>query len=546
MKRFVSFKALRSLDLVDALALSTLAVAAFFFWQPPTPWLRQGKIYVSPQGANWHTGATPGTAVRTIQRAADMAVPGEEIVILFGTYHEVLRLRRGGKPGQPIILRALEPGTVTITNADNTGMAEALKWRSEGDGIFSAVTPWPIYYARYRQAALYHVVWGGVARLRKLTALPGAWGAFAYIPEEQRLYIFQPDNQPLTVEDLVLHKAIPPPWEWGVSRVSNVWVEAEHVVLKDLRFDLGIGAGVLLWDGANTTIQDCWFSGASYGVTAQPQIAPATGLVLEYSGYDNYPQYHWRQDWLSWRQVYAHYSASSLVALNDTNLIVRHNLVAHAGDALHISPHSTENHNGAEVYGNLLIYGTDDAIQFDGQAQKVSFYNNLVYDFHQNLGLSPVLEGPVLIENNRFLHPTDSVNGSQLKFLNPWKTPLSYGPDLDPKSFHYEAIRNIQVFQNVFVGNWLAWWGDPTVKDVEIAENVFAVRLRKNPPWPPGVITTDNTIIQLPEGDYPNPGTNPDWWNGWSMPRPGPDWLDYADHPATRDIPKVLSPQLME
>ncbi|MFN9939001.1 MAG: chondroitinase-B domain-containing protein, partial [bacterium] len=96
--------------------MSTL-LAAINLWQPPTPCLRQGKIYVSPQGSDWNLGNSPQRAVKTIQRAANMATPGEDVVILPGIYREDLRVRRGGRPNRPITFRAQQPGTVTITNA---------------------------------------------------------------------------------------------------------------------------------------------------------------------------------------------------------------------------------------------------------------------------------------------------------------------------------------------------------------------------------------------------------------------------------------------
>jgi hypothetical protein len=111
------------------LIISTILIG-FNLWQPPLPWLRQGKIYVSPQGADWNLGNRPQHAVKTIQRAANMAAPGEDIVILPGVYREYLRIRRGGQPDRPITFRAQQPGTVTITNAAPSDVTQNLVWRS--------------------------------------------------------------------------------------------------------------------------------------------------------------------------------------------------------------------------------------------------------------------------------------------------------------------------------------------------------------------------------------------------------------------------------
>ncbi|MFM6118172.1 MAG: right-handed parallel beta-helix repeat-containing protein [Sphaerospermopsis kisseleviana] len=519
----------------DILLIISTLLAAINLWQPPTPWLRQGKIYVSPQGSDWNLGNSPQRAVKTIQRAANMATPGEEVVILPGIYREDLRVRRGGRPNRPITFRAQQPGTVTITNAVPPQVTQYLTWRSHGNGLYSTQTPWPIYYALYNGSVLYDVRWGGIERLKTLVSQPNSYGAFTYDRETKRFYLFLPHGEIPNNQKLVFHREIPSPREWGNSRVANIWLEAQHLVFDGLRLELGVGSSFLLWDSGYITIRNTLLTGAGTGISASPHINVPSHLVVEYNLYHNYPQYNWLKNWLPWNEVYAHYSNSTLISASSPNLVIRHNVVSHGGDALQISPHLDKpGQNGANIYGNLLMYGTDDAIEMDGPAEKVHFHHNLVYDFEQNLGLSPVLTGPVLVENNRFLHPAGGVNGSQVKLLNPWYKPGS--PN------NQSPIQNIQIRNNTFVGRYLAYWGPP-VKNVWVEENLFAVEGMNNPPWHPQVTVRNNTMITLPQ-EYPHPGTNPQWLQGWSIPRPGPGWLQYEDHPATVDIHKVLSPDL--
>ena len=200
------------------------------------------------------------------------------------------------------------------------------------------------------------------------------------------------------------------------------------MLFRSLRFEFGIASNLLVWNSQNTVVTNCIFSESNWGVTTKPQVAPVENLTLKNNLYHHYPQYYWLRDWLSWQEVYAHYANSSLISSSDAGLTVAHNIVAHGGDALQISPRLSQGATlGAEVYENLLMYSTDDAIEFDGSAQNVHVHHNLVYEGQQNLGLSPVLTGPVLIENNRFLHPANGVNGSQLKLLNPWYDPNQIG-----------------------------------------------------------------------------------------------------------------------
>jgi hypothetical protein len=485
-------------------------------------------------------GTTLTTAVRTLQRAADIVSPGESVVILPGIYAGDLRVRRGGEIGRPVVFRAQLPGTVTITEAAPKAALQGLEWQAEGGGVHSTVSPWPVYYLRQGQAAAYHVAWGGLGRLKALTAKHGAWPAFAYEASTQRLFVFLPKGLHPADADLTTHRPIPAPREWGNVRVANVWVEAPYVEFEGLRFDFGVGAGLLLWDSEHVRVRDCVFTGARVGIASLPQVGPAHGLTIEDSLYHHYPQFLWRRDWLDWREVYAHYSDSSLVAYYDAGLVVKNSLVTHAGDALQLSPPKSALPHGALVEGNLLMRGTDDAIELDGPAVDVMFKNNLVYDFHQNLGLSPVLQGPVVIEANRFLHPADGVNGSQMKLMNPW-----FKSAMDQEQY----IRNVDIRGNVFVGNWLLWQDKTPLRDVRVSGNRFAVQRATQPLWPTGVTATDNEIEWLPAAGYGDPAFDVRWWQPKSggglqstsaQPRPGPRWLDWSEHPATRDIAAVL------
>ncbi|MBE9203861.1 hypothetical protein IQ218_10950 [Synechocystis salina LEGE 06099] len=522
----------------DIFFILSLILAGLNFWQPSLPWLRQSKIYVSPQGSDWHFGGSAQTAVRTIQRAANLAAPGEEIIILPGIYREELRISRGGRPDRPITFRAQTPGTVTITNQAPETVTQKLTWQAEREGIYSTVAPWPIYFALYNKQVLYHVRWGGLGRLQTLVAKPNAYGAFTFDHATNRLYLFLPKGESPQNSKLGLHRQIPSPWEWGNSRVANIWLETKYLVFDGLNLELGAGSSFLLWDSGHVTIKNCLLTGASSGISTQPHIQPASHLLVEHNLYHNYPQHGWLRHWLPWREVYAQYFNSSLISSSSAHVTVRHNLITHSGDALQISPRlNRHDQAGANIYGNLLIYGTDDAIEMDGLAQNIHFHHNLVYDFFQNLGTSPVLIGPVLVENNRFLHPAGGVNGSQVKLLNPW-----YKPG-DPNN--RSPIQNIQIRDNIFVGNYLAYWGPP-VENVVVEDNTFAVKGSKDPPWHPGVTARNNRMIDLPRSGYPNPGTDSQWWAGWSMARPGPRWLNYREHPATQDINQVLSPELFQ
>ncbi len=99
-------------------------------------------------GADQNDGLTPSTALRTIQRAADLAQPGTTVHILPGIYRESVRPARSGSATAPIIYLAEEgPGSVILRGSEP---AASLSWTPLGEntiGLPEGVDPTQIYYA---------------------------------------------------------------------------------------------------------------------------------------------------------------------------------------------------------------------------------------------------------------------------------------------------------------------------------------------------------------------------------------------------------------
>jgi len=532
----------RLLDLLMLLvfAASTAHVAGLWSDIKPAPRV----IYVAPDGSNWHDGSHPRRALKTVQFAADRARPGSEIVILPGVYHERVHLRRGGTAANPITIRAQQPGTVTITGEAPSHVTANWRWKSEGDDVYSTQVDYPVYRLRCDQRTLYRVIYGGLDKFRELVARPHAMPAFYF--EAPRLYVFLgPEQNPGNVR-LRTHRRVPVPREWGEFKSAQIWCEADHVKLEALQLDFGIGSGILLWNAAHVTISDCSVRGSTFGIDGTRGLKPSVGLTVENCLYHNFPQAEWRQRWLSWDEVYASYSSSSLVASQDDQSVVRNNLVVHAGDALQVTTRDDRPvRYGALIKENLLAAGTDDAFEFDGPARNITVSHNLVYNFHQNLGVSPVLDGPVLITDNLFLHPADELNGSQIKLIS------NHGPT-------GPAIRNVAVSGNTFVGNWLYWTDGCPLSNVAIRDNVFAVQHLRSSKWPTGVKDQGNRYVKLPPGGYPNPGRERQWFQAgndqpatetrkpWSLPHPGPRWMDPWGHECTRSALEGLTKSVVQ
>ena len=526
----------------DLVACSAVVVAAL-------PWIlphfRSGKpqvLYVSPAGSDWNRGNSLRKALRSIQRAVDAARPGDRIVVQPGKYRERLHIRRGGLPGRPIVIEAADPGTVSISWSADVNRELVWSWHVEGDGIYSTVTRWPVCRASADGETLFCVPWGGLNELRTLAKRDGAWGAFCN--DGTKLCVYLRNARHPTDARLIVNRPVPPPREWGEFKSANVWVEADWIELRGLRLEFGIGAGVLLWNAENVTVTDCAFSEATFGIKAGCGIKPARNLRIERCLYHNYPQHQWRESWLSWNEVYAAYSSSTLVYAIDDGTTVKDCVVAHFGDALRLTTRDQPMQHGLVAEGNWLAFGTDDAIEFDGSARHVRFRDNLVLDCHESLGVSPVSQGPVTIQGNLFLHPRTKLNGAQVKLLSP-RLPI--------------GIRNVEIRRNVFYGNWLCWWNETPVSDVHVHDNLFAVRSQKSPPWPKGVIESSNLYWSIaPQEDELQDVNSVVLWLqdrvgetdhrqvlnetlAHARRRPGPSWWDYRKHPATRPLAELAN-----
>ncbi|MFE9812061.1 sigma-70 family RNA polymerase sigma factor [Streptomyces sp. NPDC005548] len=98
-------------------------VAARFRTSPPAK-APAPTYFVSSGGSDSNPGTSAGSPFRTLQKAADLAGPGDVVAVMNGTYTEprkgsnVLTIRRSGRPGAPITFTAY-PGHRPVLNPKN-------------------------------------------------------------------------------------------------------------------------------------------------------------------------------------------------------------------------------------------------------------------------------------------------------------------------------------------------------------------------------------------------------------------------------------------
>lgn len=96
----------------------TCALLAALSFVPLAVRLPAAELYVAPNGQDSHPG-TPQARLRTIQRAADLAQPGDTITVHQGVYRERVNPPRGGESDEKrIVYRAARGERVVITGSE--------------------------------------------------------------------------------------------------------------------------------------------------------------------------------------------------------------------------------------------------------------------------------------------------------------------------------------------------------------------------------------------------------------------------------------------
>lgn len=521
-----------------------VAILVNWFVWAPSQFRQPGHRYVAQTGSDLWGNGSSARPWRTIQHAADSARVGDVIHVFPGVYRERIHLRHGGEPGNPLRLIADPPGSVVVTGASTPSECERVSWKDEENGIYSTEIGWAVHMVRVDGQQLFRIPWGGVARLKEVAGRDDSLGAFW--SENGYLFLALPGGRRPESARVVWNQRVPPAREWGDFKSANVWIEADHIFIMGFRFEFGLGAAIRVWNASDFAVEDCEFTGCAHGVQAGFGVKPAIDLRVERCWYHNTPQGDWAKSWLTWNEVYSAYSSSTLCASGDRPVKVCNNLVTDFGDALRISPSpNPEQEGAAELVGNWLAFGTDDAFELDGGGHRVLVSKNVVIDVHEGVSLSPLTDGPVLIKDNLFWNPTRGLNGAQLKFVPP-----------ETVRGNAARITGIQIESNVFCGDWLSWRADISVTDVELRNNFFSIDRQLTPPWPSGVKDDDNSY-RLPRD--PSQRTAYEFLSASAVgeadtkinlairrttelldTRPGPSWLKWENHPRTLRLLRMV------
>ncbi|EIP99168.1 hypothetical protein OpiT1DRAFT_03678 [Opitutaceae bacterium TAV1] len=276
------------------------------------PCLHARTLHVdAATGDNGHDGLSPATAFRTVQRAADLVQPGDEIIIHPGIYFEHVTLAedKRGTPDAPITLRAdrIAKNRVIFSGANPAIRTGKTRWQ-----LIDPDTQ--LYAAPYAGPAPARVTYDHVdlfpyadrealntltLRPTDTTTAPGPRHGFFYdgTGSGKKLYLrLHPSGQYGPADPNQHAIAVSPRRVLGTG--INIRARGPaHLIIEGITFETP-GDSAITTTASNITVRDCWFFGAPYAVRGnnkgearKPDADPyatASDITIEHCEYTEF------------------------------------------------------------------------------------------------------------------------------------------------------------------------------------------------------------------------------------------------------------------
>ena len=358
-----------------AATLATRAEAA--------PFVPTRTLYVAPDGLDSHDGSSPAQAVKTIQRGADLAQPGDLVSIAAGVYRESIVVSHSGTPSQPIVFR----GTFgAILDGADAAIAAGLGWNNAGTGVWSRTTGFSTALVVSDQGRLFP--YASPAELRALAS--GAPGGFFF--DGTTLSVKFSDGSTAAQRHLDVAR-LPA----GFVVDSQQHIRIENLEIRHYGSDV-YGKGIYLRHASDTTV-----SGNAIHENAATGIWVKGGdrNLIEHNTIGDSSIFGW-----PWAATHESSAQNNSVYFTDDvgrGNVVRYNTVHDTYDGLHPcgdSAPASGFSNETDVYGNSLSRHNDDAIEAEGYCANVRIWGNRISDSLMGFALAPAAPGPVWMVRN--------------------------------------------------------------------------------------------------------------------------------------------------
>jgi parallel beta-helix repeat protein len=372
------------------------------------------RLYVAPSGSDDNPGTSPGSPLRTIQKAADLAQAGDLVSIAAGVYRETVSVPRSGTAAQPIVFRGA-PGAV-LDGAD-AAIAGGAAWTPAGGGVFSRVTGFATGHVVTEAGRLFR--YDSLAALGALAAGPP--GGFFF--DGTSLFVKFSDGSAPAAHTLHVARR-----EDGFVIDTRAFVRVEGLEIR--HFGAGdFGKGVYLRYCSSCAVRGCrihevesagvWIKGGDRNLVEDNELSDTSIF-----GWD-------------WDQTKGSSAENNGVTLTDDvgfGNVVRRNVfrgtfngIGPCGSLPPPSGFTTE----TDVYDNYFQQHTDDALEPEGWCANVRMWNNRIQDVHMAFAVAPAAPGPTYIVRNaafRFgntrTSQVDGYTASALKINSGFATPI--------------------------------------------------------------------------------------------------------------------------
>jgi len=435
----------------------------------PEPSLR--TLYVSTTGNNSNPGTDPGAPLETIQHAADLAQPGDLILIQPGIYRESVTVPTSGTAAQPIVFRGSAPGAV-LDGADEA-VVGGVAWAFEGNRIWSRVLGFATGHVVTDQGRLYR--YDSFSDLGTLGA--GAPGGFTF--DGTTLFVKNADGSSPAARQMHV----------SVHEDGFYLNDRSHIRIEDLEirhYGSGdYGKGVYLRYSSDCVVRSLRIH--EFG-SAGVWIKGGERNTVEHNELWDTSIFDW-----PWPFTKGSSAENNAVALTDNpgrGNVVRGNTIRGTFNGIGPcggSPPPTGFSTETDVYDNSFSEHTDDAIEPEGYCSNVRIWGNHIEDVHMAFAVAPAAPGPTWILRNVAYNfgntrtsQLDGYTASALKINSGYSTPIgplflyhnsfvteSPGTDalalLNPGESSYLVARN-----NVFAGTQYAIYKvNPVILDFD-------------------------------------------------------------------------------
>lgn len=397
-------------------------------------------LYVSPGGNDGNPGTDPGAPLLTVQHAADLALPGDLILIQPGVYRETVDVPTSGTAAQPIVFRGSGPGAV-LDGAD-AAVAAGVAWTAGGSGVYSRVLGFTTAHVVTELGRLFPYT--SLAALSALAA--GAPGGFYF--DGTTLFVKFADSSSPAAHTMHVARH-----EQAFLVDGQSFVRIENLEIR--HYGTSFGKGVYLRFAADAAVRSCRIHEVG---TAGVWVKGGDRHRIENNEAWDTSIFGW-----SWNLVKGSAAEGTGIYLTDDvgrGTVVRGNTV-HGffngiGPCGSLPPPSGET-NETDVYDNEIYDINDDAFEPEGICANVRIFENRMHEVFVPIAAAPAGTGPTWVVRNvaRFgntrTHTLDGFQTTALKLNSGFPTPV--GPLLLYHNTFVSDVTGANAFSYPTVGN---------------------------------------------------------------------------------------------